>query len=126
GSAPRFGSGPVLGSSTPLGGVQQPLGSVAPFGEGSRAAPGETPATRPGHPVDRRAQGLSRRTRQGAGVVFSGLVLGALAFINLPGEQSTSTSTWRPGEHPENAVQPASAQHRPAPASTTAVGEVRE
>lgn len=131
GSAPRFGSGPVLGSSTPLGGGQQPLGSVAPFGEGSRPAPGEapgreSPATSPGHPADGRAQGLSRRTRQGAGVVFSGLVLGALAFINLPGEQSTSTSTWLPGEHPENAVQPASAKHSPAPASTSSVGEVRE
>ncbi|WP_207920409.1 zf-HC2 domain-containing protein [Saccharopolyspora aridisoli] len=66
----RFGSGPVLGSSTPLGGSQQPLGT--------RVTSYDDP---PEGSADRRA---SRRTKQGAGVVFSGLVLGALAFMNLP------------------------------------------
>lgn len=135
GSSPRFGSGPVLGSSTPLGGNRQPLGSVAPYGDGTRATPGGSPRQEPaghdcpGHPdpADRRAQGLSRRrTRQGARVVFSGLVLGALAFINFPAEQSVPTTTLRPGEYPDNAVQPASAQHSPAPERTNPVGGVHE
>lgn len=139
GTAPRFGSGPALGSSTPLGGNRQPLGSVAPFGDSGRGTPRESPVqVAPEHdasqcgsegstrPTDRRAQGLSRRTRQGAGVVFSGLVLGALAFINPPGEQSTSTGTWAPGEYPDNAVQPASAQHSPSPERTDPVGQVHE
>ncbi|GAA4857365.1 zf-HC2 domain-containing protein [Saccharopolyspora cebuensis] len=89
----RFGTGPVLGSSRPLGGSQQPLGSsVRGTLGGSRplgdpAALGESPedAAPP-----RESRGVGRRTRQGAGVVFSGLVLGALAFMNLP----TSEEDW--------------------------------
>ena len=71
-SRKRFGSGPVLGSSTPLGGNQQPF-AAAVGSDGVQASV---------QPRQSRFQG--RRTRQGAGVVFSGLVLGALAFMNLP------------------------------------------
>lgn len=66
-SAAALGKGAPLGSSTPLG-LGRRLFSASP-------APQESAA--PSH-------GPGRRTRQGAGVVFSGLVLGALAIMNLP------------------------------------------
>jgi anti-sigma factor RsiW len=95
--AERLGTGAVLGSSTPLGGNQQPLGSAPPFLNDAGAA--------------RRA---GRRTRQGAGVVFSGLVLGALAFMNLPtdedGQPVPGTPIPLPGGTFTNAVVPASAR----------------
>lgn len=63
----------------PLG-ASAPLGSSAPFGWGRRLFP-----TSPGAGQrDVHRHGAGRRTRQGAGVVFSGLVLGALALMNLP------------------------------------------
>ncbi|TWF93250.1 zf-HC2 domain-containing protein [Saccharopolyspora dendranthemae] len=109
----RFGSGPALGSSTPLGGSQQPLGtSVSSYDD----APGDSP--------DRRA---SRRTKQGASVVFSGLVLGALAFMNLPitdedGEPLPGAPVPLPGGAFTNSVIPA-AGNTALPSSTTPVGD---
>ncbi|KAA2264052.1 zf-HC2 domain-containing protein [Solihabitans fulvus] len=57
----RFGSGRVLGDTTPLG-------DTAPLGDGPAVLGGQ------------RRFG-SRRTRHGAGVVVSGLMLGALALV---------------------------------------------
>ncbi|MDA3646184.1 zf-HC2 domain-containing protein [Saccharopolyspora indica] len=106
--ARRFGTGAVLGSTTPLGGGQQPLGSSRPF------------AGDPGEPEPARRMG--RRTKQGAGVVFSGLVLGALALMNLPadedGQPIPGMSGPRPGE--EFAVVPASARDSLPPETTRA------
>ncbi|RRO15799.1 zf-HC2 domain-containing protein [Saccharopolyspora rhizosphaerae] len=102
-----FGSGPVLGSSTPLGGSQQPLGSAA------------SPYDAPQDDADRR---VGRRTKQGAGVVFSGLVLGALAFMNLPatdedGQPLPGAPMPLPGGAFTNAVIPA-AGNTALPSST--------
>ncbi|MGW5643334.1 zf-HC2 domain-containing protein [Saccharopolyspora sp. NPDC003752] len=95
----RFGDGAALGSSRPLGGSQQPLGSVPPFAGDAAAAP---------------ARRVGRRTRQGAGVVFSGLVLGALALMNLPtdddGQPVPGVPSPLPGGAFTNAVIPASAR----------------
>lgn len=106
-AATMLGAGPVLGSSTPLGGGQQPLGSGSPLG-------GTAPDAAAEHPQP--TKDASRRTRQGAGVVFSGLVLGALAFINVPADEQRQPVTNMP--HPfadgsasfGNAVVPASAR----------------
>lgn len=94
----RFGSGPVLGSSTPLGGSQQPLGSAVVSYDDA-----------PEDSADRR---VARRTKQGAGVVFSGLVLGALAFMNVPvtdedGQPLPGAPVPLPGGAFTNAVIPA-------------------
>lgn len=89
----RFGTGAVLGSSTPLG-ASTPLG-------GSQPAQDEATQTAD-HPGADRHHG--RRTRQGAGVVFSGLVLGALALINLPVEDQRA-----PGNVGPRSPQPADA-----------------
>jgi hypothetical protein len=101
-AAGAFGTGAVLGSSTPLGG-RQPLGSASPLG-------GESP--NPDHP----RHGRGRRTKQGAGVVFSGLVLGALALMNLPTDHRREPPTTEPrpflgGTH-DGEVVPASAQQQ--------------
>ncbi|WP_243789852.1 zf-HC2 domain-containing protein [Saccharopolyspora gloriosae] len=91
----RFGSGAALGSSTPLGGGQQPMGSSAPLGTTS--------------PNSRTARG--RRT--GAGVVFSGLVLGALTLVSVPDEQLPPTDAGPmpyPGGAYDSAMIPASAR----------------
>jgi anti-sigma factor RsiW len=100
--AKRFGTGAVLGSSTPLGGRQQPFGSVSPFLNDAGVGD-DAPARRVG-----------RRTRQGAGVMFSGLVLGALAFMNPPtdedGQPVPGTPIPLPGDAFTNAVVPASAR----------------
>ncbi|WP_190818493.1 zf-HC2 domain-containing protein [Saccharopolyspora pogona] len=106
--AKRFGDGATLGSSRPLGGTQQPFGSVSPFARDVDAAP---------------SRRVGRRTRQGAGVVFSGLVLGALAFMNLPtdeeGRPVPSAPDPLPGEAFTNAVVPASSRESlPAEPST--------
>jgi anti-sigma factor RsiW len=53
-----FGSGPAFGSSQPLGSGPNVLGNRA----------------------------VSRRTKQGAGVVVSGLVLGAIAIVTMHGD----------------------------------------
>ncbi|MEB3365999.1 zf-HC2 domain-containing protein [Saccharopolyspora mangrovi] len=94
----RFGGGPVLGSSTPLGGSQQPLGSAVVSYDDA-----------PEDSADRR---VARRTKQGAGVVFSGLVLGALAFMNVPitdedGQPLPGAPVPLPGGAFTNAVIPA-------------------
>lgn len=69
----RLGSGPVLGSSAPLG--TNPLGSsAAALGVGSAH------------------HQATRRAAQGAGVVVSGIVLGALA-LTLPQMQGQTGST---------------------------------
>ncbi|SFS53884.1 zf-HC2 domain-containing protein [Saccharopolyspora flava] len=91
-----FGSGPVLGSSTPLGGSQQPLGTSVTSYDDSEDG-------------ERRA---ARRTRQGAGVVFSGLVLGALTLLNVPvtdddGQPLQGAPMPMPGGSFTNAVIPA-------------------
>ena len=86
----RFGSNAPIGSSTPLGGGR-PLG-------------GE-----PGSAEARAARG--RRT--GAGVVFSGLVLGALALVSFPDDQLPPTDAGplpQPGEAYDSALIPASAR----------------
>lgn len=57
-----FGSGPAFGSSQPLGSGPNVLGS----------------------------RGVSRRTKQGAGVVVSGLVLGAIAIVTMHGDTPPS------------------------------------
>ncbi|GAA2811598.1 zf-HC2 domain-containing protein [Saccharopolyspora taberi] len=110
GRAKPFGSGPVLGSGTPLGGGQQPLGTSAALGEADAV------------PATRDARG--RRTRQGAGVVFSGLVLGALALMNVPGDDEqlppTTGQLPLPNGAYGNAVLPASVQRtEPSAAATT-------
>jgi hypothetical protein len=100
-----LGSGAVLGSSAPLGGGQSPLGSSAPLGGGAEVAD---------HPAPTKES--SRRTKQGAGVVFSGLVLGALALINVPADEQREPNPNAP--HPfsdgsasyGNAATPASAR----------------
>ncbi|MER7081015.1 Putative zinc-finger [Saccharopolyspora kobensis] len=106
--ARRFGTGAVLGSTTPLGGGQQPLGSSRPF------------AGDPGAPEPARRMG--RRTKQGAGVVFSGLVLGALALMNLPADEDGKPIPGLPGPQPggEFAVVPASARDSLPPETTRA------
>ena len=103
---PVFGSGPTLGSSTPLGGGQQPLGSSALFSGSPRR-------------TQRGSRHFTRRTRQGAGVVFSGLVLGALAFINLPaGDKDDAPVAPRPAGPPNNTVLPASTGTSAPPEAT--------
>ncbi|MDA3626241.1 zf-HC2 domain-containing protein [Saccharopolyspora oryzae] len=105
--ANRFGTGAILGSTTPLGGGQQPLGSSRPFAGDS------------GEPEPARRMG--RRTKQGAGVVFSGLVLGALALMNLPADEDGHRVPGIPGPQPgeEFAVVPASAQESLPPETTS-------
>ncbi|CAM00368.1 hypothetical protein SACE_1036 [Saccharopolyspora erythraea NRRL 2338] len=97
-----FGTGAVLGAGTPLGGSRQPLGSSTPLGgDGVEAEP------------HARGDARGRRTRQGAGVVFSGLVLGALALMNLPADDerlpTTTSPLPLPGGAYGNVVMPASA-----------------
>ncbi|MBB5153403.1 zf-HC2 domain-containing protein [Saccharopolyspora phatthalungensis] len=110
--AKRFGTGAVLGSSRPLGGNQQPLGSVPPFADDAGDADEAAPARR-----------IGRRTRQGAGVVFSGLVLGALALMNMPtdedGQPVQGGPNPLPGEAFSNPVVPASARETLPAAPTT-------
>jgi len=59
-----FGSGPAFGSSAPLGSSPTVLGNR-----------------------------MARRTKQGAGVVVSGLVLGAIAIVTMHGDASPSGDT---------------------------------
>ncbi|MFI9386114.1 anti-sigma factor family protein [Kutzneria sp. NPDC052558] len=87
-----FGSGPAFGSSAPLG------SGAAVLGSGSR---------------------LSRRTKQGAGVVVSGIVLGALAIVTMHGDTPASGDTSGArvdANHPISTVQPASSS---APTTVT-------
>lgn len=84
-SRTRLGSGPVLGSSTPLGGG-------SPLGGG----PADRPSAEPREGDQAHSSKHSKRTRQGAGVMFSGLVLGALALINLPADEHQRPSSIEP------------------------------
>ncbi|MFR9729888.1 zf-HC2 domain-containing protein [Saccharopolyspora sp. MS10] len=89
----RFGSGATIGSSTPLGGGRQ-LGDAS-----------GPPETRP-----------ARGRRTGAGVVFSGLMLGALALVSIPDEHLPPTDAGplpQPGEAYDSALVPASARMNP-------------
>ncbi|MBK0870580.1 MAG: zf-HC2 domain-containing protein [Saccharopolyspora sp.] len=100
----RFGSGAALGSSTPLGGGQQPLGSSTPLGETGLDSRGQA---RPG-----------RGRRTGAGVVFSSLVLGALALVSMPDEQGPPPAVGplpHPGGAYDSALIPASTGLRTPP-----------
>lgn len=104
----RFGSGAVLGSGTPFGGGQ-PMGSSTPLGHGAALSggPDETP--------DR---GAGRVRRTGAGVVFSGLVLGALALVIVPDEQGQPPAIGplpHPGGSYDTALIPASAGRNTVP-----------
>jgi anti-sigma factor RsiW len=74
-----FGSGPAFGSSQPLGSGATVLGNR-----------------------------VSRRTKQGAGVVVSGLVLGALAIVTMHGDtpSDNTTATVPVDAHPVFQVQP--------------------
>jgi anti-sigma factor RsiW len=76
-----FGSAPVFGSAQPLGSGANVLGNR-----------------------------LSRRTKQGAGVVVSGLVLGALAIVTMHGDTPASNDNSNsPGDAQQVAqIQPAS------------------
>ncbi|MBA8822947.1 hypothetical protein FHX42_000276 [Saccharopolyspora lacisalsi] len=86
-----FGSGPTPGSSTPLGGGTRSFGGDLSFDRRTSAT------DHPEHP-----KGHGRRTKQGAGVVFSGIVLGALAFINVPGDEPRDAVTTVPRPFPRN------------------------
>lgn len=112
--ARAFGSGPVLGSSTPLGGGARPFGGDSPFGSGAVGVPD--------HPEQPKGHG--RRAKQSASVVFSGIVLGALAFINVPGDEQRETVTTVPGPFPQgdtarSTFTPEDAAFRESTAATT-------
>lgn len=82
---------PILGSSTRLGRGRWPLGGGTPIG-------GDVSEQAPDHP--QHLKGHGRRAKQGASVVFSGIVLGALAFMNVPAEDSDNTVTTVPRPFP--------------------------
>ncbi|MDR7302835.1 zf-HC2 domain-containing protein [Haloactinomyces albus] len=107
------------------------LGSSARLGRGRRDGDGGTPL---GGDVSEQAsehsqhpRGHGRRAKQGASVVFSGIVLGALAFMNIPAEESDNTVTTVPRPFPqgdtarEDATVPASAPAT-TPSATPASG----
>lgn len=89
-------TGPV----PPLG-ANAPLGSSAPLGQGRRLFPAGS-----GQP-DTHRHGTGRRARQGAGVVFSGLVLGALALMNLPTDRGEPEAPAPPPQWPRGNNLPA-------------------
>jgi anti-sigma factor RsiW len=111
--AGALGGSARLGSSTPLGGAQS-FARATPLG-------GETPDT--SQPRQNRV-GYGRRTRQGASVVFSGLVLGALAFMNVPTDEEQEPASPPPppflGQAPGEAAIPASAAQTAAPQTPAA------
>ncbi|WP_308729357.1 anti-sigma factor family protein [Actinopolyspora mortivallis] len=78
--------------SSPLGGTITPLGE----GRGSPEASQHTPLTT-GNQHSRLG---GRRAKQGAGVVFSGLVLGALAFMHTPADGTRGPVTTVPDQAP--------------------------
>ncbi|RCW42792.1 putative zinc finger protein [Halopolyspora algeriensis] len=98
---------PARGSSTRLGSGRSPLGGGTPIGGDGGDRVSEHPPQAKGH---------GRRTKQGASVVFSGLVLGALTFMNVPAEDSHGTMTTVPRPFPrgdtphDDAVVPVSTQ----------------
>lgn len=70
----------------------RPAGSGTPIGGDSADGMPDD------HPQQFRNNG--RRARQGASVVFSGIVLGALAFMNVPADDSRNTVTTVPHPFP--------------------------
>lgn len=105
-------------------GRSAPLGSSTPLGLGRRLF-AASPA--PQEPTAHR-HGPGRRTRQGAGVVFSGLVLGALAIMNLPTDHEQEPPVPQPqpqlpgGNYLPAAVPLSARQGTPAlPTSATSV-----
>ncbi|GAB3284641.1 anti-sigma factor family protein [Parasphingorhabdus pacifica] len=103
-------------------GKSTPLGAGAKFGNGHAFGTGTKLGDRAEQNPSRQ-QG--RRTRQGAGVVFSGLVLGALALMTVPTEDEQENPVNGPAPYPggphDQAVVPASAgestSSEPAPSS---------
>lgn len=83
-SSAELSSTPVIGGTTPLGTGQAPLGQDEQHQD---------------HPEAPKAQN-GRRAKQGAGVVFSGIVLGALAFMNLPTDAARNTVNTVPPPSP--------------------------
>lgn len=77
-----FGSAPAFGASAPLGSGANVLGNR-----------------------------LSRRTKQGAGVVVSGLVLGAIAIVTMHGDTPPAGDGPASDARPVAQVQPTSTMH---------------
>ncbi|MHA6802519.1 anti-sigma factor family protein [Salinifilum ghardaiensis] len=109
----RLGSGAALGSSAALGG--RPFACGAPLGSDASNAP-EQGDDRSAQPP--RHDG-KRRSRHGAGVVFSGLMLGALALVNPPSDEQ-ETVPQRASLPDGDSRLPATARTDLAPASTSA------
>lgn len=84
-SSAELSSTPVVGGTSPLGTGQAPLG--------------QDESQQQDHPEAPKAQN-GRRAKQGAGVVFSGIVLGALAFMNLPTDAARNTVNTVPPPSP--------------------------
>lgn len=79
------------------------VGSSTPLGQGANRL-GADQESDLEHDQQR---GQGRRAKQGAGVVFSGLVLGALAFMNAPTEQPRESVTTVPEPMPQGGVEEA-------------------
>ncbi|WP_017976430.1 anti-sigma factor family protein [Actinopolyspora halophila] len=82
------------------GAKSSPLGAKLPLGGGS-----SRPDSLDGEPTEADADQHhskfgGRRAKQGAGVVFSGLVLGALAFMNTPADSVRNNVTTVPDQAP--------------------------
>jgi hypothetical protein len=88
--------GEFMMAQRPLGSGSLPLGASAPLGSGRRlGAPEPEPAPSDEPDASSRRASVSRRAVQGAGVVVSGLVLGALALAAAV--EPTTGGTPRPG-----------------------------
>ncbi|AUS78230.1 hypothetical protein C1701_07445 [Actinoalloteichus sp. AHMU CJ021] len=113
-----------------FGGVP-PLGSGAPFGSGTPLGQGDTVlgagtfnAAPPGAQAPRRARSPrgGRRLRNGAGVVVSGLMLGAVMLATpsgAPGGQVPEQAGARDGREPVSQPAGAAGGRPPAPLATT-------
>lgn len=113
GSGAALGNGNPLGSGTALG--SRPFASSAPLSSDVSKAPeqdADRPAQAPRH-------GGKRRTRHGAGVVFSGLMLGALALVNPPSDEQETTPQQASLPDGDSRL-PATARTDLAPTSTSA------
>ncbi|WP_016697409.1 zf-HC2 domain-containing protein [Actinoalloteichus spitiensis] len=114
----RFGGVPPLGSSAPFG-------SSTPLGRGDTVLGGGTlNATPPGPQAPRRARAPrnGRRLRNGAGVVVSGLMLGAVMLATpsgAPSGQVPEQAGARDGREPVSQPAGAAGGRPPAPLATT-------
>ncbi|MHA6798565.1 anti-sigma factor family protein [Bounagaea algeriensis] len=97
GDGAPLGSGTSLANGTPLG--NRPVAGSTPLGsdasqtseqDADRAAQAQQLGQSQQHGQSQR-HGGKRRTRHGAGVVFSGLMLGALALVNPPSDEQETT-----------------------------------